>query len=222
MRLAFAAVLALISVSASAQTGPTRPLPRWHRGVTGNFAPPQTSAARAFLYSGVTTGALVGAGTLLIVTQQTFNEDDLLTTSGQIATVLIAAGVFVGPALGNMSLGAGATVDRGLGISLTGMKVGSALIVAGAGVLLLDLGTGPETHLAVPALALLGGGLGVAAGGFVVAAVYNLATIPANARWAQRARANGNRVPAGAPRVSVTPGVDLRHEAPMLTLRVGL
>ncbi len=222
LRVLLAALLFIPLVASAQPADSLVTLPRYHRTVQGNFRPPQTSAARAYLYSATATGVpvLLGTATLLVATPTRPSGE--LSPIGIVGTTLILSGVLIGPSVGNMTLGAGETVERGIGIMLVGMKVGSGMVVAGAGTLVLSVVTGPDGLSTLPALVLVAGGAAVFLGGFLVAGAYNMAMIPANARWAQRARANGNRVPASQVRVSVAPGYDPRFDAPMATVRVAL
>lgn len=223
MRLALAAVLALATVSAAAQTEPMQALPPFNIRAEGNFRPPQTSAVRATFYAVAATGALVAVG--YVVDRAVAGAIDPTTSDSpalEIGHLIMAFGVIGGPMAGNLSLGAGEALGRSAGIKATGITAGGFVIVIGLGASLGCVFSADCLVLDDIALGLIYGGAGIMAAGVAVGAVVDFVTIPASARWAQRVRANGNREPAEAPRVSVTPGYDVRRGAPMLALRVGL
>ena len=221
-RLVLAALL-LAPLAVAAQPADSLvALPRYSRTVQGNFRPLQTSGSRAVLYSATATGVPILIGTALLLAAPPMRPNGDPTVSGGVGAMLVISGVMVGPPLGNVTLGAGESVQHGVDIMLVGMKVGSGLVVAGAGVLLLAVASGPNSPAADLSLGLIVGGAGVFFGGFAVAGMYSFATIPANARWAREARANGNRVRAREVSVQVAPSYDPRFGAPMATLRVAL
>lgn len=218
MRTALLALL-LLPALAAAQAPPDslRTLPEFGVPVSGDFRPPQTSAARAYLYSAAATGVLVGVGYLVdraaaAALDPTTSDSYLLDVGG----FLMAAGVIGGPMVGNLSLGAGADVRRGAAPKLVGIAVGGSLVLAGTLSALACIPAQSDGCGGAAGVLVVGGAV-VGVVGLAVGTVYDLATIPGNARWARRARANGNRVP-----VALAPGYDARADAPVLTLRVGL
>ncbi len=221
MRLVALLLLAPALAAAQAPRDSLRALPPFSVPMDGDFQPPQTSAVRAYLYSAAATGTLVGAGYLIdryvAATLDPATSDSYLLDAGG---VLMAAGVLIGPSAGNLSLGAGTTVTRGLVPKLAGVLAGGTLV-------LVSLASAVPCTLSAPDCASGdAAGAGFAAAGAVLAiglavgTVYDLATIPGNARWARRARSNGNRAPARP--VALVPGYDARRDAPTLTLRVGI
>lgn len=220
LRFLLAAVLFLPLAAAAQPADSLLALPRFRIPVTSDFAPLQTSAARATLYSVSGTGVPVLAGTAILLAAPPTRPEGGLSPSGIVGATLVMVGLVAGPPLGNLSLGAGRSVHDGTSIALLGVVVGSSTMGVGVGTLLLTTVTGSDGPLPTVGAALVIVGGSVCAGGFIAAGVYHFATIPRNARWAQRARANGNRVPQV--RVSVAPGYDPRFDAPMATLRVTL
>ena len=209
------ALAALAAPAASGQPVAVDSLPRrppFHVPITQDFAPPQTSAARAYLYSAVATGGPILVGVLLNEVAPP-SEDGAV---GQVAVALVLTGAMIGPMAGNLSLGAASDVRRALVPKSIGAVGGAVLFLAGAGAGLLcitdALATGGECDGgAVTALWVTAGV--VMAGGLVVGAAMDLATIPANAARARRYR-------QAHPRVTVAPG--WRAGAPALGVRAWL
>ena len=211
-----------LASAAAAQTPPDslRALPPYSRTVRGDFRPPQTSALRAFAYSAAATGGMVAVGTLAILAAPSDVESDAGNAVTGIGAGVIFSGLLFGPAVGNLSLGAGADIERSVRLKLRVLTVGGAVVLTGVGAgltCILDAGPASDCGVLPAATVLVVGGAGVMAAGVVAGAVYDLATIPGNARWARRARANGNRVP-----VAVWPGYDARGGGPVLAVRVDL
>lgn len=225
-RSLLAAVLVLAALAAPAGSG--QPVatdsiahrPAFSVPVTGDFAPPQTSAVRAYLYSAAATAVPVAAGVLLL---QAGGPSDTpgQATPGDLGIVLVIAGAAFGPAVGNLSLGAGTDVRRGVALVAGGFAGG--VVLAGGGVAIAgfciagDLASGQlgsADCAAEPlAVALLVAGVAVAAVGAVAGTAYSLATVPRNASRARTYR-------RAHPRVAVAPG--WRAGAPALGIRVGL
>lgn len=224
LRALLAALLLAPALAAAQAPDSLRLLPAFGIPVTGDFRPPQTSAARAYLYSATATGALVGVGYLLY--EHGPQPDPTLASTAYVREaggLLMILGVMAGPMAGNLSLGAGRDAGHGVRFKAAGAIGGSVLLgvaLVSAGVCLgsgAQSGTCPLEPVAVGAFY----GIPVVIGaGLAVGAVYDLATIPANARWARQARATGNRVPAREVRVQIAPGYDPRFDAPMGTVRI--
>ena len=183
----------------------------------GDFAPPQTSAARAYTYALLATGATVGAGVLLIeaLGEPPVEGTNLLYDAGP---VIIIAGAAIGPSVANLSLGAAQDVGRALTIKMVGLGTGIALggtgLLIGAGCVVSELNGGGDAERCGPAVtALLTGGIAAAAAGMVIGTGYDLATVPGNAARARQYR-------AAYPRVALAPG--WRAGSPTAVLRVGL
>ena len=202
--------LFLLVSPAAAQVPAARPPSPPADSAAVDFEPLQTSAARAYLYSVAATGGLVAAGLLA----------DAVAGEGGVASVedpeydntrlIVAVSLLVGPSVGNLTLGAGADVGRAFAIKGAGVVVGGGLLLVGLGTTLAcvsdDVGCGR----------LSGAATAVAAAGFVVGTVYDLATIPGNAARAQRhVRGRGGRV-------SLAPGYAVRARTPTLGLNVRL
>ncbi len=225
-RLSLAAVLVLAALAAPAASGQPAaldsvpPRPSFSVPVTGDFAPPQTSAARAYLYSAAATAVPVAAGVLLLQASGPSGTAGQVTP-GDVGIVLVIAGAWLGPAAGNLSLGAGADVRRGAVLTAGGFLTGAVLAggaVAVAGVCVVgDLAQGrlggEGCTLGPLAAGLLIAGGVAAAVGTVAGTAYNMGTIPRNAARAQRYRRAYSRV-------SVTPR--WRSGEPALSVRVGL
>ena len=205
MRLALLPALALALASAPhAQVYTDRPAPP-PGSTAGGAAPRSVSAGEAYLYSAAATGGAVALGYVLYrvlpgdPTRDSFTGRDL-------GLGLIAVGVVGGPSVGNAALGAEDDVNRALLIKGVGAGVGAGLAVAAIATC-FSIGDSPPacdslgTPLFVGALVAVGAGL-------VVGTVYDLATIPGNARPA-RSRVGGG--------VGVGPG-----GVPTVGLRVGL
>lgn len=201
------ALVLLVASGASAQTDSLRALPPFRIPVTENFRPPQTSAARAYAYSALATGALVALGYAVYSSDPA--EDGARQTVGG---ALIAVGVLGGPMVGHLSLGRAEATEAGFRVKAAGLIAGGGAILLGVGALLACVPDGECGVADDVATVLVIGGAGVMATGVAAGAVVDLATIPASARWAREARANGDRA-------AVSPTVGLRRGAPVVGLR---
>ncbi len=217
--LSFAAALLLVPVALAQSAAPDSVArrPDFSVPLPGDFAPPQTSAARAYTYALLATGATVGAGVLLI---EALGEPPLESTSGlyDVGPVVVLVGAVVGPSVANLSLGAAQDVGRALTIKMVGLGTGTVLggtgLLIGAGCVVSELGGVGDAERCGPAVtALLIGAIAATATGLVVGTGYDLATVPGNAARARRYR-------AAYPRVVLSPG--WRAGTPTAVLRVGL
>ena len=194
--------------------------PAFEVPLTGDFAPPQTSAVRAYLYSVAATAIPIAAGVLLLRASDP-SETPGGFSPGDAGIVLVYAGAWFGPNAGNLSLGAGADARRSFMVAGGGFLAGVVLAGAGVGVagvcVLDDLSRGrlgDDDCLAGPvATGLIVMGAAVAVVGTVAGTGYALATVPANAARARRYR-------QAYPDVTVAPG--WRAGRPALSVRVGL
>lgn len=171
-------------------------LPPFRIPIKGDFAPPQTSALRAYAYSAGVAGGTVALGYLL----HRAPEGGSMATSSTAQAVgafLMVIGAGFGSSAGNVSLGAMDDVTRAAYIRMVGVFGGTVGIVG------LLAGSG---EVFVVGTAVMGAGL-------VGGVAYDLATIPGNAARARRYR-------QAYPRVSIAPG--WRAGAPALGVRVGL
>ena len=213
-----ALALVLVAVPASGQPASTDSvavLPPFRVPITEDFAPPHTSAARAYLYSALATGGAVAVGLALeaALGDSPPESDGSLRDGAGPGLVLI--GVMLGPSVGNLSLGAAGDARRAFVPKTIGLMAGGALVLMGLGSEFLcvadQLATGEGCRGNYTVFLTVAGV--VTAGGIVVGTVIDLTTIPANAARAQRYR-------RAHPRVSVAPG--WRAGAPALGVRVGL
>lgn len=156
------------------------PLPR------GDFEPAHTSAAAAYAYSAAATlgTAAVGYGLYRILP----DADGTRSTGyapNEAALFLVGLGGMLGPYVGNLTLGAGADVQRTFGIISKGLIAGG-IGMTGAVALVPLCFAETDGPLCQAAGGLLVASAAVMVVSFVGGAVYTLARIPANARAAQR------------------------------------
>ena len=222
MRPALLAVL-LATAAASAQPASRDSVPRlpaFSVPVTGDFAPPQTSAARAYLYSAAATAVPIAVGALLLRTGEPSGEPGGVSLD-DVGFVVALSGVWFGPLAGNLSLGAGEDARRAFLYSGAGflggvVLAGVATAIAG-GCVVSDLARRQTLssecvdHPVVVGLVVTGAA--VAAAGALGGAGYALGTVPRNAARARLYR-------EAHPRLSAAPG--WRSGGPALTLRVDL
>ena len=221
MRLLPIALATLAALAASGQpvaADSVAARPAFAVPVTGDFEPPQTSAALAYAYSALATAAPVAAGLAL---DSAFGPDPESGSNRPAAVVLVLGGAWFGPLAGNLSLGAGADARRAFLLSGGGFVAGVA--IAGAGVAITGvcvvgdladgvLGSG-DCAVGPAATALFVVAAATAALGTAAGAAYSLATVPANAERARRYRQVHSSV-------SAAPG--WRAGGPALAVRVGL
>ena len=198
MRLVLSTLALLLATAPHAQVLADRPAPV---PPTGGADVRDVSAADAYLYSAAVTGGAVVLGYVLYRTLPGAPTQDGSAGQG-LGRALIAVGVIGGPSVGNAVLGAGSDVRRALLIKGAGIIVGAGLGTAAFLACIDDVADcgGTGTFLLVGALIAGGAGL-------VVGTVYDLATIPGNAR---AARWGGVAVGLG------------RGGVPTVGLRVGL
>ena len=208
LRCAAAALLTVASASAQPVAGDSLPgrLPPTVAAPSGS---PQASAARAYVYSLAATGGLVGLGVLTEHAVDAASDDDVSALRG-IGYVVGLAGVLVGPAVGNVSLGAGADLETSTTIKMVG--VGSGFVIPAVG-FVATLACYAASGEAEACGDVLRGSLTLGrialVGGLAAGAAYDLATIPRNAERAHQMR-------------PVTVGPGLRQGHPTLSVRVGL
>ena len=203
MRLALPALAFLLVAAPRAQ------------GVAGHPAPPAVplgggavgavTAAEAYLYSAAATGGTVALGYALYrvgpgdPTQDSFTVRDA-------GLALVVLGAVVGPSVGNLALGAQDDAQRAVVIKLIGVGVGAGLAAAGVATC-FSIGDTPPACESVGTPLFVGAALAVGTG-LVVGTVYDLATIPGNARPARRAVGGGVGIgPGGAPTVALRVGL---------------
>ena len=223
-----ARLLALVSTLLIAAASAAQPVavdsvarrPAFGVPLTGDFEPPQTSAALAYLYSAAATAIPLAAGAVLLQISEPSGTAGQVSP-GDIGMYLVIAGVWAGPAAGNLSLGAGGDVRRGavytVGGFLSGVVLAGGAVLIGGVCLAGDLAQGQIGSgdcAAGPLVAvLLVSAAALTAAGTLAGAGHHLATIPRNAALAQRYRQSH-------PRVALAPG--WRSGGPALSLRVGL
>ena len=182
MRFAPAALALLLASASHAQVLASHPAPP-PSPFAGGAAPREVSASEAYLYSAVATGGAVALGYVLYrvlpgdPTQDSFTGRDL-------GLALIAVGVVGGPSVGNLTLGAENDVNRALLVKGIGAGVGAGLAVAAIATC-FSIGDSPPACESLGTPLFVGAALAVGTG-FVVGTVYDLATIPGNARAARR------------------------------------
>lgn len=195
MRLALPALVLLLATAPDAQVLARHPAPPM---TEGGAAPRTVSAGEAYLYSVAATGGAVALGYALYrLTPGDPTSDSF--TARDLGLGLIAVGLIGGPSAGNSALGAEDDVNRALLIKGIGVGVGAGLAVTAIAACFSISDTPPAcesvgTPLFVGALVAVGTGV-------VVGTVYDLATIPGNARPARgRAARGGVGIgPGGAP-----------------------
>lgn len=172
-------------------------LPPFRLPHRGDFAPPQTSALRAYAYSAGVTAGTVALGYVLYRVLPTRDPTEASFSPSYAGELVMIVGAVYGTAAGNVSLGAAGDVTRATYIRGVGLLGGVGALVFGLS------GSGEVFTLGY---LVMGAGL---AGGIV----YDLATIPRNAARARHYR-------RAHPRVAVAPG--WQSGGPALGLRVGL
>lgn len=185
MRLLLSVLAVTVAGSAHAQVFPD-PLPPLH-----------TSGARAYAYSAAATAGGIGLGYVLY---RALPEGDPTLDSfspRDAGLLVIAIGAVGGPAVGNLTLGAEGDVRRGLLIRSAGLCVAAGLAAATFAVCAPGLGDASSTCDATANAFVVGGAVALGAG-LLGGAVYDLATIPGNAREARRQRGRVQVAPAGA------------------------
>ena len=215
---------AVLLAAATASAQPVLPdsvarRPPFSVPVTGDFAPPQTSAAVAYLSSVAATAGPIVAG---IALNDVLGADPETGSERPAVVTLVLAGAWVGPHVGNLTLGAGGDARRGFALTAGGFLSGVALAgvaVVIAGTCALDdirggeIGSGDTCADGPVVVGLLVTGAALAAAGTVAGTAYALVTIPRNADRAQRYR-------RAYPRVSVAPSWGAG--GPAASVRVGL
>ena len=201
MRLVFLPALVLALASAPrAQVLAHHPAPPPEATVAG-----RTTAAEAYLYSAAATGGAVALGYVLYRTLPGDPTQDSFT-GRDVGLALIAVGVVGGPSVGNAALGAEGDVQRALVIKGVGAGVGAGLAVAAIATC-FSIGDTPPACESLGTPLFVGAVLAVGTG-LVVGTVYDLATIPGNARPARPRVGGGVGIgPGGAPTVGLRVGL---------------
>ena len=213
MRLAPAVLVLLAAAStASASAQPVVPDTALTGSPHADEGPPQPSAARAYAYSAAATGGAVVLGLLTNEVLRSIDAAAYREDGRYVAGyVVIGTGLVLGPAIGNVSLGAVDDVEAAGRIKVAGIVAGGLIATVGVLTPIATLATGDPGYVETfPTLVTLG--LGVATLGTVVGGVMDLSTIPRNARRARQSR-------SGPPSVAVAPGW---RGGPTVALRVDL
>lgn len=189
------------------------PLPAFRIGTQTDFQPLHTSKTRAYLYSIAATAGMVVLG---VATNEVIRSIDPVAyrDNGRYITgyVIAGTGLVLGPAVGNWTLGAVEDANR------AGRVKAIALVTAAGLVTIGFLGTATTAVTGSPdgvstLMPLTYAALGVALVGTLAGGAMDLASIPQNARDAQRRQ----RRPATA-----TVSAGMTPSGPGLAVRVGL
>ena len=146
------------------------------------------SAGEAYAYSAAATGGAVALGYVLYRVLP--EGDPTLTSPRDAGLLLIGMGVAFGSSAGNIALEADRDVMVGLLIRTAGLGVGGGLALAAVAACSPGLGDAPASCATLGDPLFVAGAAALAVG-LVGGVVYDLATIPGNARPAPARAARG-------------------------------